>query len=188
MSQDSSNLSKPHFSYYLCCSLDNFKNLIILFWNIWVIYGLCKSWRSSVWFTTYRKLFAIRDPESLDSIPGHSCFNKILVILFLFLPVLSWYTESHHGIQINSLYWNHLKVIKNQIIISKCFIFVKTLFLYVAVTIRFTNKNSSAMSACVIFFFSCFLWSAIFRHLFMYCIYNIKLFFSRSLCRAEKYT
>ena len=83
--------------------------------------------------------------------------TKSWVILFLFLSVLSWYTESHHGIQINSLYWNHLKVIKNQIIISKCFIFVKTLFLYVAVTIRFTNKNSSAMSACVIFFFSCFL-------------------------------
>ena len=31
MSKDSSNLSKPRFACYFCCSLVNFKNLTILF-------------------------------------------------------------------------------------------------------------------------------------------------------------
>ena len=46
MSKDSSNLSKPHFDCHFRRSLVNFKNLIILFCNIWIIYGSCKSWRS----------------------------------------------------------------------------------------------------------------------------------------------
>ena len=48
MSKDSNNLSKPHFGCYFRRSLINFKNLIILFWNIWIIYGSWKSWRSIV--------------------------------------------------------------------------------------------------------------------------------------------
>ena len=48
MSKDSNNLSKPHFGCYFRRSLVNFKNLIILFWNIWIIYGSWKSWRSIV--------------------------------------------------------------------------------------------------------------------------------------------
>ena len=74
--------------------------------------------------------------------------SKSLCLLRIF------HTEFHHGIQINSLRWNHFKVINNQIIISIlvwCFIFVRVLFLYMAVTIRFTNKSSSAMPACPIF-------------------------------------
>ena len=39
MNKDSNNLSKPNFDCYFCRSLVNFKNLIILFWNIWIIYG-----------------------------------------------------------------------------------------------------------------------------------------------------
>ena len=46
MNRDSNNLSKPYFDCYFCRSLVNFKNLIILFWNIWIIYGPCKSWSS----------------------------------------------------------------------------------------------------------------------------------------------
>ena len=45
MSKDSSNISKSCFSCYFCRSLVYFKNLIILFRNIWVIYGSWKSWR-----------------------------------------------------------------------------------------------------------------------------------------------
>ena len=40
MSKDSSNLSKPRFGRYFHRSLVNSKNLIILFWNICVIYSL----------------------------------------------------------------------------------------------------------------------------------------------------
>ena len=43
MSKDSSSLSKSCFSCYYHCSIVNFKNLIILFWNVWVMHGL---WRS----------------------------------------------------------------------------------------------------------------------------------------------
>ena len=39
MSIDSSSLSKSRFGCYFRRSLVNFKNLIILFWNIWVING-----------------------------------------------------------------------------------------------------------------------------------------------------
>ena len=42
ISKDSSNFSKSRFDYF-CHSLVNFKNLIIIFWNIWVMYG---SWKS----------------------------------------------------------------------------------------------------------------------------------------------
>ena len=40
MSEDGSNLSNSRFGCYFCHGLVNFKNLIILFWNIWVMYGL----------------------------------------------------------------------------------------------------------------------------------------------------
>ena len=40
MSKDGNNLSKSRFSYYFRRSLVNFKNFIILFRNIWVIYGM----------------------------------------------------------------------------------------------------------------------------------------------------
>ena len=46
MSKDSNNLSKPRFNCYFRRSLVNLKNLIILFWNIWIIYGSWKSWWS----------------------------------------------------------------------------------------------------------------------------------------------
>ena len=39
MSKDSSNSSKLRFSCYFCCSLVNLKDPIILFWNMWIIYG-----------------------------------------------------------------------------------------------------------------------------------------------------
>ena len=74
MSKDSSSLSKPRFGCHFRCRIVSFKNLIILFWNIWVIYGLWKSWRSSVWFGTYKKQFVIHDPESLNLILGN-CFG-----------------------------------------------------------------------------------------------------------------
>ena len=38
ISKDSSDLNKSRFGCYFCHSLVNFKNLIILFWNKWVIY------------------------------------------------------------------------------------------------------------------------------------------------------
>ena len=44
MSKYSSNLSQSRFGCYFRCSLVDFKNLIILFWNTWVMmYG---SWKS----------------------------------------------------------------------------------------------------------------------------------------------
>ena len=39
MSEDGSNLVKSRFGCYFRRSLVNFKNLIILFWNIWVMHG-----------------------------------------------------------------------------------------------------------------------------------------------------
>ena len=55
MSKDSNNLRKPHFGCYFCRSLVNFKNLIILFWNIWIIYSSWKSWRSIVFDSEHIK-------------------------------------------------------------------------------------------------------------------------------------
>ena len=76
MSKDSSNLGKPRFVCY-CRSLVNFKNQIILFWNIWVIYGLWKSWRSIVFNSelTKNNSYVIRYPESLDSIPARTLWR-----------------------------------------------------------------------------------------------------------------
>ena len=69
MSKHGNNLSKSRFGCYFRRSLVNFKNLIILFWNIWVIYDSRKSWGSAVfWFGIYQKRFVIRDLESLNSI------------------------------------------------------------------------------------------------------------------------
>ena len=48
MSEDSSDLNKPCFGCYFCRSLVNFKNLIIVFWNIRVMYGSWKSQRGVV--------------------------------------------------------------------------------------------------------------------------------------------
>ena len=39
MSKDDSNLRNPRFGCYFCCGLVNFKDFIILFRNMWVIYG-----------------------------------------------------------------------------------------------------------------------------------------------------
>ena len=39
MIKDSSNVSKSRFGCYFRRRIVNFKNLIILFWYIWVIYG-----------------------------------------------------------------------------------------------------------------------------------------------------
>ena len=77
-----------------------------------------------------------------------------------------FHTEFYHGIQINSLSWNHFKVINNQIIISIlvwCFIFVRVLF------IGQLHLRTKVASQClhVLFFFTCFLRSTIFGHLFM---------------------
>ena len=62
MSKDSNNLSKPHFGCYFHYTLVNFKNLII-FWNIWIIYGLWKSWRSIVF-----DLEGIRTPKMVKKV------------------------------------------------------------------------------------------------------------------------
>ena len=138
----------------------------------------------------YRKLFAIRDPESLDSIPGQSCFNKIFVILFLFLPVLSWYTESHHGIQINSLCWNYLKVIKNQIITS---IMASVSFLSKCCFCMWRSpldlQTKVALQCLHVLYFSLVVfYDHLFSDIFLCVVYTIlNCFFSRSLCRAEKY-
>ena len=40
MSKDGSNLSKPHFGCYFCCSLVNFKNLIFFF-GTYGLYTVC---------------------------------------------------------------------------------------------------------------------------------------------------
>ena len=55
MSKDSSNLSKSRFGYYFHRSLVHFKSLITPFWNIWVIYGSWKSWRSIVFDSEHLK-------------------------------------------------------------------------------------------------------------------------------------
>ena len=39
MSKDDSNLRNSRFGCYFCCGLVNFKDFIILFRNMWVIYG-----------------------------------------------------------------------------------------------------------------------------------------------------
>ena len=39
MSKDSSNISKSRFGCFFRRSLVDFKNLVILFWNIWVMNG-----------------------------------------------------------------------------------------------------------------------------------------------------
>ena len=80
ISKDDSNLSKSHFGYFRH-SLVNFKNLIILFWNIWVCMVHEKVKRCCVWFGTYKKQFVICDPESLNSIPvsGFDVFFAYLV-------------------------------------------------------------------------------------------------------------
>ena len=44
-----------HFGCYFRCSLVNFKNFIILFRKIWVIYGLRKSWGSAVFDSEHIK-------------------------------------------------------------------------------------------------------------------------------------
>ena len=62
MSKDSNNLSKPHFGCYFHYILGNFKNLII-FWNIWIIYGSWKSWRSIVF-----DLEGIRTPKMVKKV------------------------------------------------------------------------------------------------------------------------
>ena len=56
MSKDGSNFIKSCFGCYFRCSLVNFKNFIILFWSIWVIYGLWKSWGSSVFNLQHIKM------------------------------------------------------------------------------------------------------------------------------------
>ena len=66
MSKDSSNISKSCFSCYLCRSLVNFKNLIILFWNIWIVKKLKRCY---AWFGTYKKGFVLCDPELINLIP-----------------------------------------------------------------------------------------------------------------------
>ena len=43
MSKNTINFSKSHFGCYFCCRIVNFKDLIILFANIWVMHG---SWKS----------------------------------------------------------------------------------------------------------------------------------------------
>ena len=48
MSKDGGNLRNSRFGYYFCCGLVNFKDFIILFRNMWVIYGSWKSWGSAV--------------------------------------------------------------------------------------------------------------------------------------------
>ena len=39
MNENGSNLSMSRSGCYFCRSLVHFKNLILLFWNIWGIYG-----------------------------------------------------------------------------------------------------------------------------------------------------
>ena len=55
MSKDSSNISKSRFGCFFRHSLVNFKNLIILFWNIWVMNGLWKSERGVVFDSEHIK-------------------------------------------------------------------------------------------------------------------------------------
>ena len=75
MTEDRSNLSNSCFGCYFRHSLVNFKSFIILFWNMWVIYGLQKSWASAAFDSEhiYQKQFVICDPESLNSMPEY-CF------------------------------------------------------------------------------------------------------------------
>ena len=40
MNEDNTNLSKSGFGCYFRQSFINFMNLVIAFWNIWVIHGL----------------------------------------------------------------------------------------------------------------------------------------------------
>ena len=55
MIKDGSNISKSRFDYNFRRSLVNFKNFIILLWNIWVIYVSWKSWGSAVFDSEHIK-------------------------------------------------------------------------------------------------------------------------------------
>ena len=55
MSKGSSNVSKSRFGCYFRRRIVNFKNLIILFWYIWVIYGSWKSYRGGVFYSEHIK-------------------------------------------------------------------------------------------------------------------------------------
>ena len=76
MSKDGSNLTKSRFGCYFCRSLVNFKNFLILFWNIWVIYGLHKSWWNAIFDMEHVKIdlwFVIANPliQSLNALGMH---------------------------------------------------------------------------------------------------------------------
>ena len=77
------NISKPRFSCYFCRSLVNFKNLI-LFWNIWVIYGFWQSWRNIMFDSEpiYKRWFIIRDFETQNSM-------SVCLLLKLFSKIYS---------------------------------------------------------------------------------------------------
>ena len=55
MSKDGNNLSISRFGLLFCRSLVDFKNFIILFWNITVIYGSWKSWGNAVFDSEHIK-------------------------------------------------------------------------------------------------------------------------------------
>ena len=79
MSKDGSNLSKSHFGYFRH-SLVNFKNLIILFWNIWACIVHEKVKRDVVFDLEHIK------NDSLFVILNH-LIRSLLVLLMFSLPI-----------------------------------------------------------------------------------------------------
>ena len=70
MSEDSNNLSKPHFGCYFCHSVVAFLEHMDYLWFMKKLKKYC------VWFRRYKKRFVIRDPKWLNSIPGYDgCFG-----------------------------------------------------------------------------------------------------------------
>ena len=83
MSKEGSNLRKSHFGYYFCCGLVNFKNFIILFWNIWVIYGSWKTWGSAVFDSKCGRVQNMQELLRVLNMPqyGWKCLNKMWICL-----------------------------------------------------------------------------------------------------------
>ena len=99
MSKDGNNLSKSRFSCYFRRSLVNFKNFIILFRNIWVIYGMWKS--CCFWFGIEQKRFVIRDPKSLNSIP------VIIIVIIIIIKIkirFAWLWQNYKNYLVVSMF------------------------------------------------------------------------------------
>ena len=96
MSINSNNLGKPHFGYYFCCSLVNFKNLIILFWK--KNFFVKKLKKYCVWFGRYKKWLVTHNSESLNSIPAS--ISRLLQKFHFPVDVVLNILETQEGLEL----------------------------------------------------------------------------------------